>query len=134
MPIEYLSHKERYEHGVRKSCILFTKFNTWQEKNNDDSNLTETYMYAYYLRLYKRIKSCEQLYYNINVKNFRNFLRLVNSAIIKGSSPFTVHYLMFIPTIMSQGTSEQQAEWVGRAFSNQILGTYAQVSLQFFFC
>lgn len=60
--------------------------------------------------------------------NFSNFLRLVNSAIIKGSSPFTVHYLMFIPTIMSQGTSEQRAEWVGRAFSNQILGTYAQVS------
>lgn len=34
---------------------------------------------------------------------------------------------MFIPTIMGQGTLEQQGEWVGRAFSNQILGTYAQV-------
>lgn len=34
---------------------------------------------------------------------------------------------MFIPTIMGQGTIEQQGEWVGRAFSNQIIGTYAQV-------
>lgn len=31
---------------------------------------------------------------------------------------------------MGQGTLEQQGEWVGRAFSNQIIGTYAQV----FFC
>ncbi|VVC41119.1 Acyl-coenzyme A oxidase, N-terminal,Acyl-CoA oxidase/dehydrogenase, central domain,Acyl-CoA [Cinara cedri] len=102
IPSEYLSHKERYEHAIRKSCILFKKFNAWQEKNDDGRSLTETYI---------------------------TFLGLVNSAIIKGSSPFTVHYLMFIPTLMSQGTSEQQAEWVGQAFSNQILGTYAQTEL-----
>lgn len=51
----------------------------------------------------------------------------MGSAIIKDGTPFSVHYVMFIPTIMGQGTTEQQGEWVGRAFSNQILGTYAQV-------
>lgn len=51
----------------------------------------------------------------------------MGSAIIKDGSPFAVHYVMFIPTIMGQGTLEQQGEWIGRAFSNQIIGTYAQV-------
>lgn len=48
-------------------------------------------------------------------------------SIVKDGTPFAVHYVMFIPTIMGQGTTEQQGEWVGRAFSNQIIGTYAQV-------
>lgn len=34
---------------------------------------------------------------------------------------------MFLPTIMGQGTSEQQAEWMGRAWNLEIMGTYAQV-------
>lgn len=66
------------------------------------------------------------------VYNYRCYFRSllggsVGSAIIKDGSPFAVHYVMFIPTIMGQGTLEQQGEWVGRAFSNQIIGTYAQV-------
>lgn len=52
---------------------------------------------------------------------------LLGSAIINDGTPFAVHYVMFIPTIMGQGTMEQQGDWVGRAFSNQIIGTYAQV-------
>lgn len=41
--------------------------------------------------------------------------------------PFTVHVVMFLPTIIGQGTPEQREEWVERAFKNQIIGTYAQV-------
>lgn len=55
----------------------------------------------------------------------------MGSAIIKDGTPFSVHYVMFIPTIMGQGTMEQQGEWVGRAYSNQIIGTYAQVFIIF---
>lgn len=37
---------------------------------------------------------------------------------------------MFLPTLMGQGTPEQQTEWVGRVYSKEILGTYAQVNLK----
>lgn len=40
-----------------------------------------------------------------------------------------VHFVMFVPTILGQGTLEQQGEWLGRAWNLEILGTYAQVSL-----
>lgn len=36
---------------------------------------------------------------------------------------------MFIPTLLGQGTPEQQAEWVGRAWNGEIIGTYAQTEL-----
>jgi len=39
---------------------------------------------------------------------------------------------MFLPSLIGQGTPEQQEEWVGRAFKNSILGTYAQVILTYF--
>lgn len=43
--MEYLSHKERYEHAVRKSCILFKKINDWQDTDNSSSNSMEVYKY-----------------------------------------------------------------------------------------
>lgn len=36
---------------------------------------------------------------------------------------------MFIPTIMGQGTIEQQAEWIQKAWCLDIIGTYAQTEL-----
>lgn len=36
---------------------------------------------------------------------------------------------MFIPTLMGQGTVNQQAEWIQRAWGCDIIGTYAQVSI-----
>jgi hypothetical protein len=36
---------------------------------------------------------------------------------------------MFIPTILSQGSAEQQALWLPRCYSLQIIGTYAQTEL-----
>lgn len=43
--MEYLSHKERYEHAVRKSCILFKKINEWQQIDDSGSNSMEVYQY-----------------------------------------------------------------------------------------
>lgn len=45
VPMEYLSHKERYEHAVRKSCILFKKINEWQQIDDSGSNSMEVYQY-----------------------------------------------------------------------------------------
>lgn len=45
IPMEYLSHKERYEQAVRKSCILFKKVNEWQQIDSTSSNSMEVYKY-----------------------------------------------------------------------------------------
>ena len=55
----------------------------------------------------------------------------LGSAILGDGSPLTLHYVMFIPTLMGQGTVEQQAYWIGRAFNLDIIGTYAQVCMVF---
>jgi hypothetical protein len=34
---------------------------------------------------------------------------------------------MFIPSLMSQASQEQQQKWLPQCFSLQIIGTYAQV-------
>lgn len=52
---------------------------------------------------------------------------MLGSAILKDGNPITLHYVMFIPTIMGQGTVEQQSYWISRAWSCNIIGTYAQV-------
>lgn len=52
---------------------------------------------------------------------------LLGSGIIKEGNPLSVHFVMFVPTILGQGTLEQQSEWLGRAWNLEILGTYAQV-------
>lgn len=53
----------------------------------------------------------------------------LGSAILKDGNPLSLHYVMFIPTIMGQGTIEQQAEWIQRAWTLDIIGTYAQTEL-----
>lgn len=40
-----------------------------------------------------------------------------------------MHFVMFVPTLLGQGTSDQQAEFLGRAWNLEILGTYAQTEL-----
>lgn len=54
---------------------------------------------------------------------------LLGSGIIKEGNPLSVHFVMFVPTILGQGTTDQQAEWLGRAWNLEILGTYAQVHI-----
>lgn len=56
---------------------------------------------------------------------------MLGSGLLREGNPLGVHFVMFLPTIMGQGTSEQQAEWMGRAWNLEILGTYAQVSIVF---
>lgn len=44
--MEYLSHKERYEHAVRKSCLLFKKLEEWQTLDDSGSNSMDVYKYG----------------------------------------------------------------------------------------
>ncbi len=43
--------------------------------------------------------------------------------------PPTLNTQMFIPTLQSQGTPEQQAYWLDLALNLKIIGTYAQTEL-----
>lgn len=54
---------------------------------------------------------------------------MLGSGVLKEGNPMAVHFVMFLPTILGQGTTEQQVEWLGRAWSMNILGTYAQTEL-----
>lgn len=56
---------------------------------------------------------------------------LLGSGLIKEGNPLSVHFVMFVPTILGQGTVDQQGEWLGRAWNLEILGTYAQVIATF---
>ncbi|XP_060808800.1 probable peroxisomal acyl-coenzyme A oxidase 1 [Amyelois transitella] len=100
VPSEYLSHKEKYELAVKKACLLFKVIRRMQEEENT------------------------------GMENYRSVLGgNLGSAILADGSPLTLHYVMFIPTILGQATVEQQAYWIGRAFNLDIIGTYAQTEL-----
>lgn len=60
-------------------------------------------------------------------------LRRTADAYFKEVTPFLLHFGMFVPTIMGQGTQEQQAQWLPRALDVQILGTYAQVNKIYYY-
>ncbi|XP_059613153.1 probable peroxisomal acyl-coenzyme A oxidase 1 [Phlebotomus argentipes] len=100
VPMEYLSHKEKYEEGVRKSTIGFRKIRELRSLGKD------------------------------GIDNYMALLSgMLGSGITPDGNPFALHYVMFLPTLMGQGTPDQQAEWMGRAWSCHIIGTYAQTEL-----
>lgn len=100
IPLEYLSHKEKYEEAVRQACLLFKKVNQLQSEGKG------------------------------GMDNFREILGgQLGSAILKDGNPLTLHYVMFIPTLMGQASLEQQTEWIQRAWTCDIIGTYAQTEL-----
>lgn len=52
---------------------------------------------------------------------------LLHHAVFKDMSPLSLHFSMFIPTLLGQATKEQQDYWLTRARNMEIIGTYAQV-------
>ncbi|KAK9889088.1 hypothetical protein WA026_004361 [Henosepilachna vigintioctopunctata] len=100
VPMEYLSHKEKYEENIRKACVIFRKV---QELQNEGK---------------------------AGMENYREILGgQLGSAILPDGNPLTLHYVMFIPTLLGQGTIEQQTEWINKAWNCHIVGTYAQTEL-----
>ncbi|XP_042906100.1 peroxisomal acyl-coenzyme A oxidase 1 [Parasteatoda tepidariorum] len=53
----------------------------------------------------------------------------IADAILQEASPLTVHFVMFIPTLMGLATEDQQAKWLPDALEMKIIGTYAQTEL-----
>lgn len=53
---------------------------------------------------------------------------MLPTAVFKDNTPFSLHFVMFIPAIMGQATEEQKEYWLKRARNMDIIGTYAQVS------
>jgi len=100
VPLEYLSHKEKYEEAVKKGTKIFRKVQELQAAGK------------------------------VGIENYREILGgHLGTAVLKDGNPFGLHYVMFIPTLMGQGTIEQQAEWINRAWNLDIIGTYAQTEL-----
>ncbi|XP_052860428.1 probable peroxisomal acyl-coenzyme A oxidase 1 isoform X1 [Anopheles cruzii] len=100
VPLHFLSHKELYEESVRKATVAFKKVRRLQEMGQD------------------------------GVDNYSALLGgLLGTGILKQGNPLTVHYVMFLPAILGHGTPEQQAEWFGRAWNCEVIGTYAQTEL-----
>ncbi|KRT79485.1 hypothetical protein AMK59_7150, partial [Oryctes borbonicus] len=100
VPSDYLSHKEKYEEALRRACIVFKKVQELQAQGK------------------------------AGMQNFREVLGgQLGSAILRDGNPLGLHYVMFIPAIMGQGTIEQQAEWISKAWNLDIIGTYAQTEL-----
>lgn len=62
-------------------------------------------------------------------ESYNAVLGALGGAAINDGNPLALHYVMFMPTLMGQGTLEQQALWLGRAWNNEIIGTYAQTEL-----
>lgn len=51
-----------------------------------------------------------------------------SSVILKEGNALGLHFVMFIPAIIGQGSTEQQNKWLPRALNLEIIGTYAQVN------
>lgn len=100
IPTEYLSHKEKYEEAIRVSCLIFRKVLHLQEEGK------------------------------VGIDNFREILGgQLGSSLIKDGNPLALHYVMYIPTLMGQGSYQQQAEWIQKAWNCTMIGTYAQTEL-----
>lgn len=52
---------------------------------------------------------------------------MFGSGVLKDGNPLLVHYAMFLPAIMGQGTTKQQSYWISKSWGCNIVGTYAQV-------
>ncbi|XP_072938306.1 acyl-coenzyme A oxidase 1-like [Epargyreus clarus] len=99
VPIEYLSHKEKCESHIRKTCIIM-------ELTRE--HIMENPEYINYMYVPSRV--------------FR-----VHSAVLKDANPVLGHFGMFLPNIQKHATPEQQAEWLKIGW--QTIGTYAQSEL-----
>lgn len=100
VPLEYLSHQERYDELMRMSVELYTSA---REYSMEHGNPYEVYRHILGATL--------------------------GPALTPDGNPLTLHFIMFLATIMGQGNDEQNVEWTTKAAGIQIIGTYAQTEL-----
>ncbi|KAH8313968.1 hypothetical protein KR067_006145, partial [Drosophila pandora] len=103
-----LSYKERYEQTVAKATHFLAKLRAWQKAKHPQMSL------------------------DVNtLKDFRVLLSgSLGTGIFQQSFPLRLHFSMFMTTLLGQGTEEQQAQWLSRAWHmDGVVGTYAQTEL-----
>lgn len=100
IPSSYMSYKEVYENSIRKSVTIAAKLRKLRTEGGDSVDT-----------------------YNALLGGS------LGSALLKEGNPMTLHFIMFVPTIMGQGTLEQQIEWMSKAWDCSLIGTYAQTEL-----
>lgn len=99
---EYMSHEDRYSNELRKACHMIRKF-------NEDEEIQQ---FAGQLDGIRALMGSG-----------------LGVALTKDGNPMAVHFVMFLPALMGHGTLEQQGQWMGRAWTGEIIGTYAQTEL-----
>lgn len=104
VPEEYLSHKEKYENAIRKAVVFYKVLHDANANDDTQTDLEKT-------------------------TQLSNFKTLLPSAVFKEVSPFSLHFSMFIPTILGMADEEQKERWLKRAQNMEIIGTYAQTEL-----
>ncbi|KYQ53952.1 putative peroxisomal acyl-coenzyme A oxidase 1 [Trachymyrmex zeteki] len=113
IPAKYKSHKEIYEGAIMKGCRVLQKVQQLHDSGKGGMDVfSKRHLTKAFVVLYRQILG-----------------GMLGSAILKDGNPLTLHYVMFIPAIMGQGTVEQQGYWISRAWSCNIIGTYAQTEL-----
>lgn len=104
IPIEFLSHADKYSAELKKAGILVKKVREGPPGKNQNSIPA--------MRTGKAVLGPGAL-----------------SAVLKEGNPLGLHFVMFMPAIMGHGNSEQQQKWLPRAINMDIVGTYAQTEM-----
>nr|XP_026497075.1 probable peroxisomal acyl-coenzyme A oxidase 1 [Vanessa tameamea]XP_026497076.1 probable peroxisomal acyl-coenzyme A oxidase 1 [Vanessa tameamea] len=97
IPEDYLSHKEKFENAVRKGCKLFDVYLELIDNNIQKADRSPSNIYR------------------------------IHEGVLKQVNPFLLHFGLFIPTIVNQANSEQQAKWLRKG--SKMIGTYSQTEL-----
>ncbi|XP_037958448.1 probable peroxisomal acyl-coenzyme A oxidase 1 [Teleopsis dalmanni] len=113
--ISYMSHKELYEHSVAKATKFLTKLRAWHKEQERVERAAG-----------KPAKGAIQSMYD-----FRMILSgSLGTSLFQQSFPLRLHFSMFLPTLLGQGTEEQQRTWLNKAWNlDGMIGTYAQTEL-----
>ncbi|XP_068977733.1 acyl-coenzyme A oxidase 1-like [Bombus flavifrons] len=98
--MKYKSHKEIYEDNLRITCNVLHKVRELRRSGKADVNFLSNIL-----------------------------LERLGTALFQDGNPFLVHYSVFLPALMEQANSEQQAYWINRASAGDVIGTYAQTEL-----
>lgn len=158
VPVEYLSHEEKYAAELKKACLLVQILQKPIPEGGSEIlryfSLASLPLYCQFSNVYqfnncaKALTKCPSFTLSISplpshlvistIFSFRKRQQLgkpvelsvgTSASVLKEGNALGLHFVMFMPAIMGQGTKEQQQKWLPRAQKLQIIGTYAQVSI-----
>eukprot|EP00742_Colponemidia_sp_Colp-10_P006324 GILJ01006778.1.p1 GENE.GILJ01006778.1~~GILJ01006778.1.p1 ORF type:complete len:707 (+),score=95.89 GILJ01006778.1:27-2123(+) len=78
-------------------------------------------------RIYQKLQRLQEITLRENITDPQEIFTLKET--MDDVQPLALHFGMFLPTLMGQGTEEQASFWVPLAYSLQIIGCYAQTEM-----